>query len=54
MKKIKLNKSIYIQGWGVLPEGMEFTVIKYNKRYVYVELGGNELRLSPKDVTKIY
>lgn len=54
MRKIKLLNDTYIPGWGRLAAGTAFMVEKYNTRYVYVRLGGCELRLTRKEVEKVY
>ena len=54
MKKIKLTKDVKIIGYGTIERGTQFNVEKHNSRYVYVRLGMCELRLSRKDVEKIY
>ena len=54
MKKVKLIKDVKIIGYGTIEKGTQFTVVKYNTRYVYVRLGLCELQLSRKDVEKVY
>ena len=54
MKKIKLIKDIKIIGYDTIERGTQFNVEKYNSRFVYVRLGMCELRLSRKDVEKVY
>ena len=48
MKKIKTKHDLKIPGWGLIPAGTPFKVIRYNKLYVYVQCGGCELKLARK------
>lgn len=54
MKKIKLLKDTYIQGYGKILAGTEFMVERYNSRFVYVKLGMCELQLTRKEIEKVY
>ena len=54
MRKIRLKNDVKVMGYGTIPSGTEFKVERYNTRYVYVMLGRCELRLSRKDVEKVY
>ena len=54
IKKVRLIKDVKIIGYGTISKGSQFNVEKYNTRYVYVRLGMCELRLSRKDVERIY
>lgn len=54
MRKIRLAHDITVMGVGTIPAGTEFMVERYNKRFVYVEFIGCELRLTRKDVEKVY
>lgn len=51
MKKIKTKHELNIPGWGVIPAGTTFKVIKYNNRFIYVAIPEHErveLRLARK------
>lgn len=48
MKKIKMKRDLKIPGWGLIPAGTAFKVIRYNKLYVYVQCGQCELKLARK------
>lgn len=54
MRKVKLVNETYIPGYGILAAGTAFKVERYNMRYVYVNLGACELRLTRKEVEKVY
>lgn len=54
MKKVKLLKDTYIQGYGTISAGTEFKVERYNTRFVYVKLTNGELQLTRKEVEKVY
>lgn len=49
MRKIKTSHELNIPGWGKIPAGTPFKVVRFNKRYVYVMVrDGVELRLARK------
>ena len=49
MRKIKTSHDMNVPGWGVIREGTPFKVMRFNKRFVYVELKtGVTLRLARK------
>ena len=54
MKKCELLNDMHIIGWGTVEAGTQFMVEKYNKRFVYVRLGNCSLRLSLREVKKVY
>ncbi len=55
MKKIATTHELKIPGWGIIPEGSTFKVIRANKVYVYVQCGNCELKLSrKKDIRVLY
>ena len=56
MKKIRIRKDLRIPGWGLIREGTEYKVSRFNSRFVYVELqDGVILRLARKgDCEKVY
>ena len=54
MRKIRLKQPVTVMGVGTIPEGTQFKVDKYNKRFVYVTFIGCQLRLSRILVEKIY
>ena len=55
MRKIKVIKDMYIQGWGTIKAGTEYKVDRYNTRYVYVILkDGVTMQFRRKDVEKVY
>ena len=56
MRKIRVRHDMRIPGWGLICEGTEFKVERYNSRFVYVALReGVTLRLARKaDCEKIY
>ena len=54
MRKCELLNDMHIMGWGTVEAGTQFMVEKYNKRFVYVRLGNCSLRLSVKEVKKVY
>lgn len=49
MKKIKLSHDLNCPGWGLIKKDTAFKVLRYNSRWVYVELKpGCILRLARK------
>ena len=49
MRRIKVSHDINVSGWGLIKTGTAFRVVKFNKRYVYVDLSpGTILRLARK------
>ena len=56
MRKIRVRHDMKIPGWGVIREGAEFKVERFNSRFVYVALReGVILRLARKtDCEKVY
>jgi len=56
MRKIKTSHELNIPGWGKIPAGTSFKVVRFNKRYVYVMVRENvELKLARKsDCEVIY
>ena len=49
MRKIRTKHELNIPGWGIIPSGTQFKVVRYNKRFVYVEVKERvELRLARK------
>ena len=49
MKKIKTSHELNIPGWGKIPAGTPFKVLRFNKRFIYVMVGDCvELRLARK------
>ena len=49
MRKIKTKHDMDIPGWGKIPAGTPFKVVKFNKRFVYVRVSeGTVLRLARK------
>ena len=56
MRKIRLRATLQIPGYGMIPKGTEFMVVKFNKRFVYVKVSERTtLRLARKrDCTVIY
>ena len=56
MKKIRVRHDMRIPGWGLIREGAEFKVDRFNSRFVYVVLReGVILRLARKtDCEKVY
>ena len=56
MKKIKTRHELNIPGWGVIQAETPFKVLKFNKRFVYVEVKPHvTLRLARKaDCEVIY
>ena len=38
MRKIKTRQDMNIPGWGFIPKDTPFKVIRFNKRFVYVEM----------------
>ncbi len=54
MKKIKTSHDMNLPGWGIVPKGTPFKVVRFNKRFVYVELKPHvELRLNRKSDCEI-
>lgn len=56
MRKIKTRHDLNIPGWGFIPAGTTFKVLKSNSRFVYVEVKKRTvLRLARKsDCEVIY
>ena len=56
MRKIKIRHDLNIPGWGMIPAGTQFKVVRYNKRFVYVMVKEHvELKLARKaDCEVIY
>lgn len=56
MRKIRISHDLNVPGWGMIPQGTEYKVERFNSRYVYVELNrGVELRLARKaDTETVY
>ena len=49
MKKIKTRHDLNIPGWGKIPAGTQFKVLRFNKRFIYVMVNDRvELRLARK------
>lgn len=55
MRKIRLKNDVTIQGYKTIPAGTTFKVTKYNKRFVYVEIGrSTSIKFSRSEVEKLY
>lgn len=54
MRKIRLKEDMRVPGWGLVRDGTEFKVEKFNSRYVYVRLGACSLRLARGQTETIY
>lgn len=56
MRKIAIKHDIQVPGWGMIKEGTQYKVDKYNSRYVYIKLSeSTTLRLARKgDCTILY
>lgn len=49
MKKIKISHDLDIIGYGKITEGTMFKVVKFNSRFIYVDVSdGLQLRLARK------
>lgn len=49
MRKISIKHDMRIPGWGLIKEGETYKVLRFNQRFVYVELKtGVTLRLARK------
>lgn len=49
MRHILIRRDLNIPGYGFIPKGTEFEVIKYNQRFVYSRVSyGTILRLARK------
>lgn len=38
MKRIAIKHDIQVPGWGMIKEGSQYKVDKFNSRYVYIKL----------------